>query len=63
MKNTLYYGDNLDILGRHIKDENIDFLYLAFRVFYFYYTNSDFIIPTPSNNFLFSSSILICDRL
>jgi hypothetical protein len=27
-ENTLYYGDNLDILRRYIKDETIDF---AFR--------------------------------
>jgi len=28
MKNTLYYGDNLDILRRHIKDKTIDLIYL-----------------------------------
>ena len=28
MKNTLYYGDNLDILGRYIKNESIDLIYL-----------------------------------
>jgi site-specific DNA-methyltransferase (adenine-specific) len=28
MKNTLYYGDNLDVLRRHIKDESIDLIYL-----------------------------------
>ncbi len=28
MKNTLYYGDNLDILRRYIKDESIDLIYL-----------------------------------
>ena len=27
-KNILYYGDNLDILRRHIKDESIDLIYL-----------------------------------
>jgi len=27
-KNLLYYGDNLDILQRHIKDETIDLIYL-----------------------------------
>lgn len=27
-KNVLYYGDNLDILRRYIKDETIDFVYL-----------------------------------
>lgn len=26
--NMLYYGDNLDILRRHIKDESIDLVYL-----------------------------------
>ncbi len=26
--NSLYYGDNLDILGRYIKDESIDLIYL-----------------------------------
>ena len=25
---TLYYGDNLDILKRYIKDESVDFVYL-----------------------------------
>jgi len=28
MKNTLYYGDNLDILRRYIKDESINLIYL-----------------------------------
>jgi DNA modification methylase len=28
MKNTLYYGDNLDILRRYIKDESVDLVYL-----------------------------------
>ncbi len=27
-ENVLYYGDNLDILGRYIKDETIDLIYL-----------------------------------
>ena len=26
--NTLYYGDNLDILQRHIRDESVDLIYL-----------------------------------
>ncbi|MDZ4196161.1 MAG: hypothetical protein U1C51_02805 [Candidatus Izemoplasmatales bacterium] len=26
--NTLYYGDNLDIMKEHIKDESIDLIYL-----------------------------------
>lgn len=26
--NHLYYGDNLDVLGRHIKDETVDLVYL-----------------------------------
>jgi len=25
---TLYYGDNLDILPRYIKDESVDLIYL-----------------------------------
>ena len=28
MENTLYYGDNLDVLRRHIKDETVDLVYL-----------------------------------
>lgn len=28
MKNTLYYGDNLEILRRYIKDESVDLVYL-----------------------------------
>ena len=28
MKNTLYYGDNLDVLRRHISDESVDLIYL-----------------------------------
>ena len=28
MDNTLYYGDNLDIMRRYIKDETIDLVYL-----------------------------------
>lgn len=27
-KNTLYYGDNLDVLRRHIDDESVDLVYL-----------------------------------
>ncbi len=27
-KNTLYYGDNLDVLRRYIKDESVDLIYL-----------------------------------
>ena len=26
--NVLYYGDNLDVLRRHIKDESVDLVYL-----------------------------------
>jgi len=28
MTNTLYYGDNLDILKRYIKAESVDLIYL-----------------------------------
>jgi DNA modification methylase len=28
MNNTLYYSDNLDVLGRYIKDESVDLIYL-----------------------------------
>jgi site-specific DNA-methyltransferase (adenine-specific) len=28
MTNLLYYGDNLDVLGRHIDDETVDLVYL-----------------------------------
>src|SRR5213075_1297708 len=27
-KNLLYYGDNLDVLRRHVKDESVDLVYL-----------------------------------
>jgi 16S rRNA G966 N2-methylase RsmD len=27
-KNRLYYGDNLDVLRRYIKDESVDLIYL-----------------------------------
>src|SRR3972149_5977263 len=27
-KNTLYYGDNLDILRRYVRDETVDLVYL-----------------------------------
>ena len=26
--NTLFYGDNLDILRRYVKDESVDLVYL-----------------------------------
>jgi DNA modification methylase len=26
--NTLYYGDNLDVLRRHVPDESVDLVYL-----------------------------------
>jgi len=28
MNNRLYYGDNLDILRKEIKDESVDLIYL-----------------------------------
>jgi site-specific DNA-methyltransferase (adenine-specific) len=28
LKNTLFYGDNLDVLRRYIKDESVDLIYL-----------------------------------
>ena len=28
MPNTLFYGDNLDVLKRHVKDESVDLVYL-----------------------------------
>lgn len=28
-ENLLYYGDNLDVMQRHIKDESVDLVYLA----------------------------------
>ena len=28
MPNTLYYGDNLDILRQHVPDESVDLVYL-----------------------------------
>ncbi len=28
MENTLYFGDNLEVLREHIKDETIDLIYL-----------------------------------
>ena len=28
MQNTLYYGDNLDVLRRHVDDESVDLIYL-----------------------------------
>jgi site-specific DNA-methyltransferase (adenine-specific) len=27
-KNQLYYGDNLEVLRQHIKDESVDLIYL-----------------------------------
>jgi site-specific DNA-methyltransferase (adenine-specific) len=27
-KNKLYYGDNLDVLQRYVKDESVDLVYL-----------------------------------
>lgn len=31
MENTLYYGDNLDILREHIEDNSIDLIYFDLR--------------------------------
>jgi site-specific DNA-methyltransferase (adenine-specific) len=28
MPNTLYYGDNLDVLRRHVADESVNLVYL-----------------------------------
>jgi site-specific DNA-methyltransferase (adenine-specific) len=28
MENALYYGDNLDVLRRHLADESVDLIYL-----------------------------------
>jgi 16S rRNA G966 N2-methylase RsmD len=27
-KNKLYYGDNLEVLRQHVKDESVDLIYL-----------------------------------
>ncbi|MGH2359248.1 MAG: hypothetical protein ACRDGM_01730 [bacterium] len=27
-QNSLYYGDNLDVLRRHVPDESVDLIYL-----------------------------------
>ncbi|MGH2383395.1 MAG: hypothetical protein ACRDG7_19560, partial [Candidatus Limnocylindria bacterium] len=27
-RNTLFYGDNLDVLRRYVKDESVDLVYL-----------------------------------
>jgi site-specific DNA-methyltransferase (adenine-specific) len=27
-ENVLYYGDNLDVLRRHVRDESVDLVYL-----------------------------------
>lgn len=27
-KNQLYYGDNLDVLRRYVRDESVDLVYL-----------------------------------
>ena len=27
-KNNLYYGDNLEVLRQHVKDESVDLIYL-----------------------------------
>ena len=27
-KNQLYYGDNLEVLRQHLKDESVDLIYL-----------------------------------
>gem|GEM_PF-5977942 len=29
MENTLYYGDNLDIMRRHLTDESVDLVYIS----------------------------------
>ena len=31
MENTLYYGDNLDILKRHVPDESVGLVYVLNR--------------------------------
>ena len=28
MKNTLYFGDNLEVLQRHVEDDSVDLIYL-----------------------------------
>lgn len=28
LENLLYFGDNLDVLRRHVKDESVDLVYL-----------------------------------
>ena len=40
--NTLYYGDNLDVLRRYVKDESVDLIYLdpPFK------SNQDYNVPS-----------------
>ena len=44
MNNTLYYGDNLDILRQHVPDESVDLVYLdpPFNYNYIPYTVSGY---------------------
>ncbi|HEY8666869.1 MAG TPA: hypothetical protein VIL86_09400 [Tepidisphaeraceae bacterium] len=35
-ENTLYYGDNLDILRRYVEDESVDLIYLDPDAAYFH---------------------------
>jgi len=44
--NTLYYGDNLDILRRYIDDESIDLIYLNPPS----NSNAHFNVCSPINN-------------
>jgi hypothetical protein len=30
-ENILYYGDNIDVLDLHFKDESVDIVYLQWR--------------------------------
>lgn len=46
VENVLYYGDNLDILSRYIRDETIDLIYLdpPFK------SNQDYNVLFPEHN-------------
>jgi len=31
MENLFYYGDNLDVMKRHLKDESVDLVYKGYK--------------------------------
>ena len=61
MPNTLRYGDNQDILRRHVLSESVDLVYLA-PPFHSNASNNVFFTEQSTHQFLWKNRIALTQR-